>query len=42
MKWMEELPKHHNSEIAFRSSIDADEYKELVEVNEKIYHNLVK
>jgi hypothetical protein len=42
MKWANELPEHHNSETAFRSSIDADEYKELVEANEKIYHNLVK
>lgn len=42
MKCANELPKHHNSETAFSSSIDADEYKELVEANEKIYHNLVK
>ena len=42
MKWMQELPKHHNSETAFRSSVDADEYKKLVEANEKIYHTLVE
>jgi hypothetical protein len=41
MKWANELPEHHNSETAFRSSIDADEYKALVEANEKIYHKLI-